>query len=519
MLHTNPSKVSYLSRLDALGLAISLLGVLAAWWVSIRVFDGVPHIEDEIAYVWQARVFAGGQVTLPSVKYDQEFLVPFVVNYNGVRFGKYPPGWPLVLAAGILLGGRAWVNPLLAGLGLWLTYCLGKRLFSPLVGVLAAGLMLTSPFFLMNSGSLLSHPLGMALTAGLSLAWLKAFEPAGPGRGRAAMAGAACLGFLALTRPFTALGVALPFALHGLYLLCRGRWEERLRLLGFALAAGLLAGLLFAWQYRVTGNALLNPYVLWWPYDIVGFGPGHGVAANGHTLAIAIDNIIVSLGAAWHDLFGWAGLSWLFLPFGDWAARRNGRAWLSGLGFPGLVLVYMAYWVGSWLYGPRYYYEGLPGLVLFSAAGAAWLAGWPTSPRADSATAGFAQAGRWRRLRSLGVTALLTGLVGFNLALYLPMRLQSMTGLYQINRAELQQFLEPGVQKMAPALVLVHTGHWMGYAAFLELESPDLSSPLIFAWSSGDEIDRRMAQDYKAQRRIFTYNAGEPGSLREITPP
>ena len=68
-----------------------------------------------------------------------------------------------MLAIAIRVGARAWINPLLAGLGVWLTYLLGKRIFSDFVGLLAAGLTVTSPFFLMNSGSLLSHPFGLVL--------------------------------------------------------------------------------------------------------------------------------------------------------------------------------------------------------------------------------------------------------------------------------------------------------------------------------------------------------------------
>ena len=63
-----------------------------------------------------------------------------------------------MLAIAISVGARAWINPLMAGLGVWLTYLLGKRVFSTFVGLLAAGLTVTSPFFLMNSGSLLIAP-------------------------------------------------------------------------------------------------------------------------------------------------------------------------------------------------------------------------------------------------------------------------------------------------------------------------------------------------------------------------
>ena len=147
-----------MSRADRIALVLSLLAVVAAFLVADRIFENIAHLEDEIAYLWQAQAIAHGDLTLPSPPHPHSFLVPFVVDYKGLRFGKYPLGWPVLLGVGVRLGVRNLVNPLLAGLGVWLTYRLGKKIFGETVGLLAAGLTLTSPFFLVNSGSLLSHP-------------------------------------------------------------------------------------------------------------------------------------------------------------------------------------------------------------------------------------------------------------------------------------------------------------------------------------------------------------------------
>ncbi len=103
------------------------MAVFAAYRVHDRVFEGMAHLEDEMAYLWQAQVIAQGQLTVPSPPNPKSFLFPFVVDYNGQRFGKYPLGWPVVLAIGERLNLRHWVNPLLAGLGVWLTYLLGRK--------------------------------------------------------------------------------------------------------------------------------------------------------------------------------------------------------------------------------------------------------------------------------------------------------------------------------------------------------------------------------------------------------
>ena len=495
--------------IDWLALALSLAGFLVASWVTWHVFEAVPHIEDEIAYVWQANVLAEGQLSIPSPKYPLSFLVPFVVDHAGLRFSKYPPGWPAALSAGIMLGLRAWVNPLLAGLGIWLTYRLGRRVFSPGVGLLAGALTLSSPFFLMNSGSLLSHPLGLVLAVGFAWAWLAAFGPR-PVRHPwlpTLVAGLLLIALL-LTRPLTAAGVALPFGVHGLVRLARGTWGQRRRLLVVALAGLVGVGLYLWWQYSLTGDPLLNPYTLWWPYDKVGFGPGFGVTEAGHTLRQGLRNTWTNLLSGSCDLFGWGIFSWLFLPFGVWAARRNFSALLLGSIFLSLVIVYLSYWIGARLFGPRYYYEGLPSLTIFSAAGIAWLAGWLVGPD---------HAGRpaigWRKLRPLLVLWLVGVLVAINLVLYTPIRLGRMVNLYGISAADQQPFLQPDVQALAPALVIVDTQRWMEYGALLDLENPSLTSPLIFAWTTNPQREAVLVRSFPERAVYYYYPDRQPFEL------
>ena len=279
-----------MSRTDRIARVLSLLGVLGAFLVHGRVFEYMAHVEDEMAYVWQAQAIAGGNLTLPSPPGERSFLVPFVIDHEGQRFGKYPLGWPALLAAGIRLGARSLVNPLLAGFGVWLTYLLGKRIFSETAGLLAAGLTVVSPFFLMNSASLLSHPLGLVLSAGFALSWLEAFaRRPGSGRWSPVILASVAIGLLAITRPLTAVGVALPFAFHGSYLLLTGSRSVRKRLLVFAGIAFSISLLQFVWQYIATGSAFTNLYTLWWEYDRIGFGPGHGNLPEGHSLEKGCD--------------------------------------------------------------------------------------------------------------------------------------------------------------------------------------------------------------------------------------
>ncbi len=587
----------------ALALLISLLGVIASYLVADRVFERMPHIEDEVAYVWQARVIAHGNLTIPSPPHERSYLVPFVVDYHGQRFGKYPLGWPVILAIGVRLGIRAWINPLLAGLGVWLTYLLGKRFFSTAVGLLAAGLTVTSPFFLMNSGSLLSHPFGLVLSAAFALAWLDLFDPrrkssitnhqssiinpqssiTNPQSTILVLDCGLSLGALVLTRPFTAVAIAIPFGLHGLFLLIRGGWAARRRVLAIGLIALALSGLYFAWQKVVTGDALKNPYVLWWPYDQIGFGKGHGILPKGHNLPQALYNTRQSLKSGFRDLFGWgekdslasaansltSGFSWIFLPLGLWAVtfgRRptwriwrtiNRQAWMLALVMASLVILYMAYWIGSELYGPRYYYEGLYSVTLISAAGIAFLAGWPVNGGTEHASDDDQGAGdrgtRWlnrpsdllgrsrnqkqaagvkgkgtraaaselpserstgSRIRAWIVGLVVAGLMAYNLVVYLPDRLQGMHGLYGVSRENIRQFqaLLPAGPSLDKELVIVHSDQWHFYGALLELEDPYLTTPVIFAWSIQPTVDAILHNDFPG-RTVYHYYKDEPGVL------
>ncbi len=508
-----------MSRLDRIALILSLIAVLVSYGVAVRIFESMAHIEDEIAYVWQAQAIAGGKLTLPSPPQPKSFLVPFVVDYHGQRFGKYPLGWPAMLAIGELLDMRPWINAFLAGFAVWLTYRLGKRIFSETVGLLAAGLTVVSPFFLMNSGSLLSHPFGLFLSGAFALTWMDAWE-AGAAEQRpsywpwlATVTAALALGVLILTRPMTAVAIALPFAVHGSIILLRGDWHTRRQLLVFVAIVLTLAALHFVWQYAVTGEAGLNPYTLWWEYDTIGFGPGVGRTETGHTLHQARVNTEFSLYVGWNDLFGWGRYTWIVLLAGIVPILRY-RLWkglLLGSLYPSLVVIYLAYWIGSSLFGPRYYYEGLYSLTLTAAAGIAWLAGWPVRPGQEPAPY---QGGR--RLRPLTVTAVLALLVSMNLLFYTPMRVGGMHGLYGMERSRLEPFSQPEAQALTPAIVVVHPGHWTEYGSLLELQTPFLDTPFIFAFSRSAATDAALGLHFP-ERRLLHYYPDEP--LRFYTTP
>jgi hypothetical protein len=165
----------------------------------------------------------------------------------------------------------------------------------------------------------------------------------------------------------------------------------------------------------------------------------------------------------------------------------------------------MLYWIGSALYGPRYYYEGLYSLTIVSAAGICWLASWPLT-----ANDPFPNYRGWRRVRALGVTAILTLLISVNLIFYTPIRLGTMHALYGVSREYHQPFLTPSAQDLTPALIIVHTsGNWIEYGRLLDLQNPFLDTPFIFVIARSESANQAVAKAFP-DRNVFHYYPDEP---------
>jgi len=313
------------------------------------------------------------------------------------------------------------------------------------------------------------------------------------------------LGWLALTRPLTAVGVVLPFGIYGFILLWRGDWNVRRRVLLIGALAAALAGLLTVWQYLVTGKPFLDPYTLWWPFDRIGFGKGYGISPQGYTWQDAQEHVKIMLKAARRDVFGWGNYSWVLLPFGFWVFRKNKTAWSVIAIFFSLVFSYTLYWGYVTRYGPRYYYEGLYSLTILSAAGIVWLAGK-------------------NKFRTTFAVLLVCGLVGYNLFVYLPSRLDSARAIYGITRDQLDPFQDRQAQGLTPALVFVPLsnktvygdlyGDWPQYGGLLELQNPDLTSPFIFAVQRGEAQNEALIQAYPG-RRVIYYDPGGVAKFHE----
>jgi 4-amino-4-deoxy-L-arabinose transferase-like glycosyltransferase len=476
-------------------LLICALGFVATAAVAYFAFERLPHLEDEVAYLFQAKTVALGRLTVPSPAHPDSFWTPFVLDYQGRRFGKYPPGWPAVLALGVKAGADWLVNPLLAALALYLIYRLGQTLYDGRTGLLAAALGLTSPLFLVLSGSFLSHL--------ASLVWLLLFSLwfVWTARGRSrwfALGAGLALGMAFLTRSLTAVAYVVPFALYSLLQVLRRRQAHWPNYLLMALAGGAVAALLPAYQWAVTGDPWLNPYLLWWPYDRIGFGPGIGAMPGGHSPYYAWINLKQDLSRTATDLLGWPALSWVPLLLGLALPPRRRRDWVLLTPFASLVIAYLFYWIGSpaRLWGPRYYFEGFGGLWLLGSVGLLKVWDWAKTRQ------------RWLRPALAGALILM---VFVNLAANLPSRMEEAHGFYGISRAQLEPIENAGLHN---ALVIVYAERWLEYGAMLAGMSPTLDDDVVYVRNHSPEIDAAVIAEYPGRTVYYLAN----GRL-SLTPP
>ncbi len=465
-------------------IAVCLIAFAAIVMMASQISEHVPHSEDEAAYLFQAELFALNRLTTPTPTLADAFWSPFVLDYQGRRFGKYHIGWPLLLNLGIRINAPWLVNALLGSVTLgciaWLCGCYysndaGAR-YLPL---LTAGLGLVTPGFLFLSGSLLSHSASLFWVTLSLLALYYLVEGHRPTL--FALLTGAFVGAAFITRPFAALSTGLAIGIFLLVLIARGKlnWTVLLWLVLGGLPVALLLPL-FWWA--VTGNPLFNAYTLVWPYDRVGFGPNIG--AQGYTLHSAIFiNTRLKLVTLATGLFGWPGWSnLLFMPVPFLFRRANRWDWLLLGALFFIIFVHIFYWAFGGADGgfPRYYYDALPAFLILTARGIQILG---------------QRLGRWRPpLRGLPLVLVL-GFTAYNFIWNLPPLLVEQKGKYDISPAQLEAVANANLS--TPALILVQDVHgWNDFAAPFAANSPLLNGPVLYAIDWGDNFTRQLRAHY-----------------------
>ncbi|MBK5188406.1 MAG: hypothetical protein JJD97_09165, partial [Gemmatimonadaceae bacterium] len=246
--------------------AISMLA-FAYEWGSLRE---PPLVHDEAAYILQARLFAAGKWA--DVAPIPEFFEQPHVLVTPRLAEKYGPGNALMLVPGIWLGRPGLMPVMMLGVAGALLFVLGRRIVSGWVGLLAwmIWLGLASPTTTFRP-SYFSEMLTETLWLAGWWALLRWREDRGTGH---LLLVAGCVGWMAITRPLTAVAFAIPLGIAVVAITWR-------RTAWMQLAAAMAVGIAFLtviplWSARTTGNWRVTPLMLYtdqyMPYDVPGFG-------------------------------------------------------------------------------------------------------------------------------------------------------------------------------------------------------------------------------------------------------
>ncbi len=330
-------------------LLLSTIALLQALVVAYVVIQRFPNSGDEHSYLYQARLFASGQLTAVDSLYDKSqplnrYVAAFcLTDYNSKRFSEYQPGWPLVLALGVR-GGVEWlVAPLLgAALVYLLLAFVARRLGQDLV--MPAWVLLAScAFFFFNNASLRAH----TLTALCVFAAYVVYDSSEPRRRHSqalVFAAGLLLGFSALVRyvDWIPLGGWI-----GWRLLRQRSWRSLVALgIGFALpAAGNLV-----YDQLLSGNPLVTPTKL------------YGAPGLHNRLVASWQGFGVTLVRLGKLLYAFPPVALLFLLV-RWIPVSPRQRLYLGLVLANLV-IYFFYPAAPGGPGPRYLLATFPFLVL-----------------------------------------------------------------------------------------------------------------------------------------------------------
>ncbi len=188
---------------------------IAATLLSLLYVDhylhGGPRIVDATAYYLQGRALSHGRLAWAVPTPSASFRGRFLLFHDGVMAGIFPPGYPLLLAAGFLVGAPMVVGPVLAAALVVATWALARELGhglpEPDRELAARGAVLLSVVcgaLRYHTADTMSHG---AAALGVVVALVAALRARRTGATRPWLLAGLAVGYVAATRPASALPI------------------------------------------------------------------------------------------------------------------------------------------------------------------------------------------------------------------------------------------------------------------------------------------------------------------------
>lgn len=393
------ANIERLLQVHYIPFALATINALLVWWMLGFELSPVPQIQDEAAYLLQAGIFARGRWTEIAPPLP-EFFAQMHVFTTPVLASKYPPGTSLFLTPFVSIGFPALGPMVLAGVTGALIFVLAQRVGNGVIAVLAWVIWTTSPWALRWQATFLSQTVTVTLWLTALYFLLRYREDQRP---RSLIALATTVGFCAITRPMTALALALPVGVVVMRSIWRSRaWQP---LTAAVLTGSAIVGILPLQNRMTTGDWRVSPLVKYSREYLPSDFPGFGFDSSQRVAPLPLD-----LDRSRRELFEarrqhtlealprtllhrWVRS--LAIVANGWRVGLIPLILLGALVMPaagvlafamsiGLLLAYAFH--SHWLQWSQYYLEAAPAYALALAAGiwglASWvIRGWPVIRR------------------------------------------------------------------------------------------------------------------------------------------
>lgn len=379
---TFQSLMSHVNRHAFILLPILFLVLSSAY--ALIAFGTMPVVEDETAYLFQARTLSEGAFYAPSLPVGSEEHLEFylLVNSQDGWFATTVLGWPMVLALGVLIGLPWIVNPALGAVSIWLGMSFWRRVTNRDQAIVLGLLMVSSPWLLETSASLMTHAIVLALTLGAWCLIVEAKERASQQWRMIALLALIAglfMGWIFLTRVVEGILIG---GLTGLWVLWHfGRQKRFLPVIAYGLGCFITGSIYFLYNLHTTGDMMLTPLQIYldqvWNEDSFGFGPNVGPEDwglldvwPGHSPLEGLINLDNGLHAVNTELHGWTiGSLALMLIYLIWRRPSGVKLAMLILAIAVIGMHFFYWFTGTFYIGARYWLGAFFAFVALSAAG------------------------------------------------------------------------------------------------------------------------------------------------------
>ncbi len=334
--------------------AIIIVSFFASLFVAFRTLEKFPNSSDEYAYLYQAKTLSQGKLWEAAHELQDFFYFNHIANKDGIAVSRFPPGWPLILAASYAIGiNPILVNPILGAVLLIVFFSFVSRFYNPRIAIWSLIALSLSSFYIFNAGSFFSHTACALFVLSFVYGSYLYFQKARP---YYLLIAGFCLAMVAITRYYTAILVFIPFFF--LYVK-HCKLESIKAFFWLGLGAAPCIAFLFWYNYSITGNALL-PVTMWaYADESLGF-------VRGHTFMKGVEHVV-----RWMGMFLYwcspAILLFYFVALID-KVKDAATRWVHPEDYLFLILMFgyfFYYQIGGNQYGPRFLFEALPFMIVF----------------------------------------------------------------------------------------------------------------------------------------------------------